>query len=83
LNPVGYRLVSVLLHAGCAVLLFRLLRELRLPGAWLAAALVAVHPVNVESVAWIAEQKNLLCLIFALPAFQYFVRWHGDGSVRD
>jgi Tfp pilus assembly protein PilF len=83
LNPVGYHCISVLLHAGCVVLFHRLLRELKFPGAWAAAALVAVHPVNVESVAWIAEQKNLLCLIFALPAFQYFVRWHRDGGARD
>lgn len=83
LNPAGYHWVSVLLHAGCVVLFHRLLRELKFPGAWAAAALVAVHPVNVESVAWIAEQKNLLCLIFALPAFQYFVRWHRDGAGRD
>jgi Flp pilus assembly protein TadD len=82
-HPMGYRLVSVLLHASSVVLLWRLLRELALPGAWLAAAWMAIHPVNVESVAWIAEQKNLLCLVFALPAFQSFVRWHRTGAPGD
>jgi tetratricopeptide (TPR) repeat protein len=60
-----------------------LLRELALPAAWAAAVWVAVHPVNVESVAWIAELKNVLCLAFALPCFQYFVRWRRTGSPRD
>jgi Flp pilus assembly protein TadD len=82
-HPFGYRLINLLLHAGAAVFLWRLLRELALPAAWAAAVLFAVHPVNVESVAWIAERKNVLCLIFALPAFQFFVRWHRTGAVRD
>jgi len=82
-HPFGYRLVNLLLHGGCAVLLWRLLREMALPAAWAAAAWVAVHPVNVESVAWIAELKNVLCLACALPAVQYFVRWTRTDSPRD
>jgi protein O-mannosyl-transferase len=70
--PTGYHLTNVLLHLLGAMLLWRLLAVMKLPGAWLGGLLFAVHPVCVESVAWVSELKNTLSLpLFLLAATEY------------
>ena len=75
LAPLPYHLVNIVMHAACAVLLWRVLRSLRVQGAWLGAALWALHPVEVESVAWITEMKNTESALFFLLSILYFVKW--------
>jgi len=74
-SPLGYHLLNVAEHAGAAGLLVLVLRRLAIPGAFLAGLVFALHPVAVESVAWVAEQKNTLSTVFYLLAALSYLGW--------
>jgi Flp pilus assembly protein TadD len=83
-NPAGHHLTSVLLHAIAAGLLFLLLRRLG-AGVWGAAGgalLWALHPLRVESFAWVAERKDVLCALFFIATVLAYLRYAGRPSGR-
>ena len=73
--PAGYHIVNVLLHLANTLLVWHLLRRLAVPGAWVVAAVFAVHPLHVESVAWIIERKDVLSGLFYLTALLAWMRF--------
>lgn len=82
LDPFGYHVVNLLLHLVNSLLVWRLMSRLAVPGGWLVAAVFAVHPVHVESVAWIIERKDLLSGLFYLTAFLAWTRFAETPTVK-
>jgi len=81
-HPAGYHVVNVVLHACCAVLLWRVFVGLGIVGAWLCALIWAVHPVNVETVTWISELKNILPMLFSLLSLLAWLRFESRSAPR-
>jgi len=80
LNPLPYHLLNIFFHAASAILLWCILRVLRVRGAWLGAALWALHPVMVQSVAWVTELKNTQSCLFYLLSILFFLKWRNQGA---
>ncbi|MDP3920525.1 MAG: tetratricopeptide repeat protein [Candidatus Omnitrophota bacterium] len=80
-TPFPYHLFNILLHLANVFLLWGLLARLKIGVAWLAALLFALHPVHVESVAWITELKNLLCGFFILLSAHAYLRRDRNGYI--
>jgi Flp pilus assembly protein TadD len=76
----GHHLLNILLHFFSALLIVRILQRLGIPGAWLAGGIFALHPVMVESVAWISEMKNTLSGVFCLAAALTYLKFDGERT---
>lgn len=86
-NPVGYHLINIALHILNALLAWKLCTRIGLPGgasaAWLVGAVFALHPVHVESVAWVTERKNVLSGFFYLASMLAYLRFDEAGVHRE
>ncbi len=73
-SPCGYHVTSLILHILESLLIWIILRKLSIPGAFLAAVIFAVHPVNVETAAWIAQRKNITAMLFFLLSILWYFK---------
>ncbi len=84
-NPVYYHVLNLILHAGVVVVLWRLLLRLEVGRAWVAwvaAAIFALHPLHVESVAWVIGRKDMLAALFYLASVLAYLRFMDRGRGR-
>ena len=82
LNPLGYHIVSCVLYFINIALIWRLLLKLEIPGAWAISAIFAIHPLHVESVAWLIGQKDLLSALFYLGAIHVWLRFRESSRLK-
>ncbi len=74
MHPAGYHVTNLILHVAESLMVWLILRKLSIPGAFLAALIFALHPVNVESAAWIAQRKNLTAMLFFLFSILWYLK---------
>ena len=82
LSPIGYHIVNCILYFTNVVLIWRLLLRLEVPGAWAISMLFTVHPLHVESVAWVIEQKSLLSALFYLGSVHVWLRFRESPNSK-
>jgi Flp pilus assembly protein TadD len=81
MNTTGYHVINLIFHIVEALLIWAILRKLSIPGAFLAAMIFAVHPVNVESVAWIAQRRNVVAMLFFLLSILWYLKAYMPSAI--
>jgi tetratricopeptide (TPR) repeat protein len=82
-QPTGYHVTNLILHIVEALLIWLILRKLAIPGAFWAALIFAVHPVNVESVAWIAQRKDMMAMLFLLLSIAFYLKYFSSSDTEN
>lgn len=81
-NPRGYHLTNVAIHGANSAMVLALLKKLKAPAPWMCAAIFAVHPAHVDSVAWVMGRKDVLSAFFLLAASMAYIRWDRSKTPR-
>jgi protein O-mannosyl-transferase len=82
MTSIGYHVTNLILHIAEAILIWIILRKLSIPGGFLAGIIFALHPVNVESVAWISQRKDMLAVLFFLLSILWYLKFDGLARLR-
>jgi tetratricopeptide (TPR) repeat protein len=83
IDSFGYHIINIILHIANVFLIWWVLIRLRVPGAWIAAFIFALHPINVESVAWVTELKNVMMTFFSLLCILAWFRVATNNAESD